>query len=555
MVDFVRKYVFKGSEKNTTAPHIFMILVGYVTLSTIYYVTQFSMDYILFRSMLNICMVLMYVFLERSNIKQDTLSFLTPASLMLWILIGVVYFGGDFLVYSYTLGGGMIALTYMKPRGIAIYTSINAVAQGILIFIVGMNLMGRNFSAFQDYAGFATMIILHVVLYVFCKKYTKAAQAKALFLSSMSHEIRTPLNAIIGMTTIGKSARELEQAQYTLRRIESASSHLLGVVNDILDMSKIDSGKFELSLKKFSFEQMLEHVHDMISFSAKDKEQLFSTTIDPDIPKFLYGDDQRLSQAIINVLGNAVKFTPRHGNISLKAKLLKIEDNICTLQILVQDTGIGISDEQQKSLFTIFNQANVDITRNYGGSGLGLAITKNIVEMMNGKIWVESEIDKGSIFTFTVQIQRGYSQDADTPEKESNTPNLEDHHILLVEDIEINREIMLTLLEPTGVKISCAENGEEAVRMFNASPEMYGMIFMDIQMPVMDGCEATRFMRALVHPRAKEIPIIAMTANVFREDIEYYLSIGMNGHVGKPINVNEIFNLMCDTLVTKKEGS
>ncbi|MCL1863809.1 MAG: ATP-binding protein [Defluviitaleaceae bacterium] len=547
MVNFVKKYIFKGAEKNNTAPHIFLLLIAFLIVSTIYYVLNFYIDYIVVRTVLSVGMIITYVILERSSLKIDTLAFLTPISLMFWMMWGVVHFDGDFLVFSYTLIGGMLSLTYMKKRGYVIYISTVAAVQCFMLFVLGMPLMGERFTTGQEYTGFFVMVGMHAVLYIFAKKYSNAVMAKAMFLSSMSHEIRTPLNAIIGMTTIGKTSEELEKAHYTLKRIESASTHLLGVVNDILDMSKIDTGRFELAPKKFSFKKMMEHVQDMISFSSGDKEQTFTTTIDPHIPRFMYGDDQRLAQAIINLLGNAVKFTPRHGSISLKAKLLKIEDKVCTLQILVQDTGIGISHEQQKSLFESFRKANVNLAKSYSGTGLGLAITKTIVEMMGGKIGIESEPGKGSVFSFTVQIQRGYFQEDDDVEIDE-IPNLKGYHILIAEDIEINREIILTLLEPTGVRITCAENGEEVVKIYNENPEAYDLIFMDIQMPEKSGCEATVEIRSLPHPSAKDVPIIAMTANVLRDDVELYLKLGMDGHVGKPININEVFHLITNVL-------
>ncbi|MDR0497444.1 MAG: PAS domain S-box protein, partial [Treponema sp.] len=230
-----------------------------------------------------------------------------------------------------------------------------------------------------------------------------ASHAKSAFLANMSHEIRTPMNAIIGMVTIGKSSDDSERKDYCFSRIENASKHLLGVINDILDMSKIEAGKFDLSVAEFNFEKMLQSVVNVISFRVDEKRQKLTVHIDKAIPEILIGDDQRLAQVITNLLGNAVKFTPEKGSISLDTRFLEEENGIDILQISVTDTGIGISPEQQSRLFQSFQQAESSTVRKFGGTGLGLAISKNIVEMMGGKIWIKSEPGEGSTFSFTIQ--------------------------------------------------------------------------------------------------------------------------------------------------------
>ncbi|MDR1177936.1 MAG: bacteriohemerythrin [Spirochaetaceae bacterium] len=508
----------------------------------------------------------------------------------------------------------------------------------------------------------------------------QASKAKGDFLSNMSHEMRTPMNAIIGMTAIGKNADDIEKKDYAFGKIEDASSHLLGVINDILDMSKIEANKLELSSESFDFEKMLQKVVNVINFRVDERQQSFYVTIDKRIPRILVGDDQRLGQVITNLLSNAVKFTPEQGTVRLNAQLLGEEDEaegrVCTVQIEVSDTGIGISPEQQKRLFNSFEQAENNTTRKFGGTGLGLAISKRIVSMMGGEIRIESELGKGASFIFTARLKKGadtrrsllksgvdwsnvrilavddeaeirryfteisrrfgiacdvaeggesalgllekngpydiYFIDWKMPgmngmelssrirkqnaeksvvtmisgtewglieddakkagvdkylakplfpsaiadlinecigvkhpeEKQRNAggkpDSFEDFRVLLAEDVEINREIVLALLEPTKISIDCAENGAEAVSMFSADPEKYDMIFMDVQMPEVDGYEATRRIRALDTPRAVSVPIVAMTANVFREDIEKALEAGMNDHVGKPLDIEEV---------------
>ena len=507
-------------------------------------------------------------------------------------------------------------------------------------------------------------------------KSDRESRHKSAFLANMSHEIRTPMNAIIGMTTIGKTADTIERKDYCFNKIEDASNHLLGVINDILDMSKIEANKFELVNDEFNFEKMLQRVVNVVNFRVDEKHHKFSVHIDKKIPKYIIGDDQRIAQVITNLLGNAIKFTPEKGSITLNAKLQEEEDNNLTVQFSVIDTGIGLNEEQKERIFISFEQAESTTTRRYGGTGLGLAISKNIVELMDGRIWVESEPNKGSNFSFTIKVKRSSRIHEGLLDSDVNLENIrimavdddkdildyfieiaegfgvaccdtaisgeealglivrngEYHiyfadwkmpvmdgiqlaselkgrasaksvvimitaaewsaieteakkagvdkflskplfpstimdsiiecishdrhqmetahknikgifagrHILLAEDVEINQEIVMALLEPTLIKIDCAMNGAEAVRIFREAPDKYDMILMDVQMPEMDGYEATQKIRALDMPQAKTVKIIAMTANVFRDDIEKCQEVGMDSHIGKPLNFEEV---------------
>lgn len=380
----------------------------------------------------------------------------------------------------------------------------------------------------------------------------QASRAKSNFLATMSHEIRTPMNAIIGMTAIAKSAGETEKKEYCLDKIGEASTHLLGIINDILDMSKIEENKLELSPAEFECEAMMRRVVNIFEFRIAEKNQTLRFVFDPAIPPRIIADEQRLAQVITNLIGNAVKFTPDGGEIILDARLEALEKKSCVLEVAVHDTGIGIAREKQASVFESFVQEDSSISRQYGGTGLGLAISKTIVEMMRGGIRVESEPGRGSSFIFTVQagIPERPGENAVSGETEAEEveelPDFSGKRILLAEDVDINREIVAALLEPLGVEITEAENGQAAFDTFSANPGGFDLVFMDIHMPGMDGYEAARRIREFEASARSEraVPIIAMTANVFREDVERCLAAGMDGHVGKPLDFGAVIKIL-----------
>ena len=372
-----------------------------------------------------------------------------------------------------------------------------------------------------------------------------ASRAKSIFLATMSHELRTPMNGIMGMTDLAlRRATDPKQIDW-LKKSQGAAKHLLSVINDILDISQIESERLVLEEKNFSLAEAIDDVLHMQDAPAQAKGLSLSWHIDPALPDLFCGDAMRLRQIVLNFTGNAIKFSER-GQITVRASVAEEDSLSVLLKIEVIDQGIGISPEQQARLFHAFTQADGSMNRKYGGTGLGLIISKRIALLMGGDAGVISEEGQGSAFWFTARLRRavaGLQPDASAPVEAARETLARDFfgvRVLVAEDEPVNREVMMFLLEDAGLAPEAASNGQEAVEM--ARRGGYALILMDMQMPIMNGVEATRAIRLL--PAMAAIPILALTANAFDEDRDACLAAGMDTHIGKPVEPDALCEIV-----------
>lgn len=367
---------------------------------------------------------------------------------------------------------------------------------------------------------------------------TVANQAKTAFLATMSHEIRTPMNGVLGMTQLLQETILTPKQEEYLQVIQNSGEVLLSVINDILDFSKLEAGKLDMENIPFDLPNLLQEVYRIMVPKADEKAILFDFKNNPQLPQWIMGDPMRLKQVLINLISNAVKFTEK-GSVMVATKLIEKNDQEAVILFTVTDTGIGMNQEIQSHLFTEFSQADPSISRKFGGTGLGLVICKKIVERCGGKIGVQSEIGKGSAFWFRIpfQLTNQPSTSENSPQSSVSVPSL---RILLAEDNLVNQKMMRALLQRAKHQITIAENGVQALRVLQEEP--FDVVLMDIQMPEMDGLEATRRIRALADAHKANIPIIALTANALMEDRQRCFSAGMNGYLAKPIH-RDVLNM------------
>jgi signal transduction histidine kinase/ActR/RegA family two-component response regulator len=373
----------------------------------------------------------------------------------------------------------------------------------------------------------------------------EANSAKSLFLANMSHEVRTPMNTIMGMIDLTLDMPLDQEQKDNLSVAKDAADNLLGLLNDILDLSRVEAGKITLENIEFNLPNVSRSVIKGLSVLARNRGLDLDLKIDPNVPEMLEGDPVRLRQVFINLINNAIKFTHK-GTIVTGVKVSNITDKEATLLFSIQDQGIGIPKDKHGLIFDVFTQADDSTTRRFGGTGLGLAICKRLVEMMGGRIWVESEVAKGSTFYFTANFKLAQAKKVSLSDERSESDvekiiqqELKNLYILLAEDNLVNQKITIRMLEKQGWKVDTVENGQEVIEKNNTHE--YDVILMDAQMPVLDGLETTKIIRKNEEKTGRHIPIIALTARAMQEDRKRCIDCGMDGYVAKPIDRKKLF--------------
>ncbi len=366
----------------------------------------------------------------------------------------------------------------------------------------------------------------------------EASRAKSTFLSHMSHDIRTPINGVMGMTNIAlRHLDDRERVRECLEKIDDASEHLLMLINDVLDMSRIEAGKLQINHSPFDLSALVSNCSSIISGQLKGRNIRYTDDISGVVHRKLVGDELHLRQVLINILGNSVKFTNEGGSIRLSVTETACENGIARLRFVMEDTGIGMSPEFLPKLFEAFTQESNGSRTHYAGTGLGMAMTKQFVELLGGTVQVESELNVGTRFTVDLPVEIDETEEK-AASRENDMADLSGMKILVAEDNEINMEIITVLLEEAGVSVVQAFNGREAVEKFKeAERGAFDAVLMDVMMPEMDGLEASRIIRGLEREDARTIPIIAATANAYEEDIRHTREAGMDAHVSKPLDM------------------
>lgn len=487
-----------------------------------------------------IILVLLFGMVPVLHPKQSIISIL--ASFV--YTVAVLFFTRDIVDGSGRSAWGKLFETDMRAyfiiiNGITIFISVCIYRLYVSNFLKSVQLEDSN-SHLEETVGKRTRELEEKTIAA-----EAASQAKSRFLGSMSHEIRTPLNAIVGMAQIAKRAETLEKARLSVDEISAASNHLLGILNEILDMSNIESGKMKIENDRFVFDRMVNEVVSIIGERCSAKGISFSHNASGLPAVVVMGDKLRLKQILINLLGNAVKFTREDGRVDFTVRVTESADPFVDVSFVVTDNGIGITEEQRGKLFAAFEQGSAGSMK-HGGTGLGLAISRGLAGMMGGDISFESVPGEGSVFTFSLRLAKA---EAAPGVDEPAVPNLAGKHILSAEDIEINRMILTELLAETGVMIDEAADGLEAVEKFGASPEgYYCFIFMDLLMPRMNGCEAAMKIRGMNRADAASVPIVALSANAYQEDINKAIEAGMNGHLAKPVDFAALMRTLAEKI-------
>lgn len=484
-----------------------------------------------------------------------------------WIIYGMIYLGSVLMVYNiycfirfaqYIRGresmGKENSILYI-PIVLLVFFLMGYLIIGIFgkpDFIIGGVLFGGSIFVFIMHRvlyGVTQRVIDHEQREAKLMASEESNRAKTRFLASMSHEMRTPMNVILGLDRLAlKNPDVSPEVRDQLMKIEVSGTYLLELINNILDLNYMESGELTAKSEEFSLNELMTRLNVIAEEVCTEKGLTYHSFVTDSVSPYYIGDEMLIEQVLLNILDNAVKFTDAPGDVTFSVDRISCQEDTDILEFTVSDTGVGIDPEFLPKVFDLFSREDASTTNRYGGSGLGLAAAKNKAELMDGKLSVSSEKNTGSVFKLSIPMKQGVPAD-DLPPAEERSEPLAGRRILVAEDIPENAEIVMDLLELQEAESEHAENGQIALDMFSrSSPYYYDAVLMDLRMPVMDGLTATRRIRELDRPDAGTVPILALTANAYESDIRQSIEAGMNVHLTKPVDADELYKALEDTI-------
>ena len=557
MINWIHERVFKNKAKTSNAPYIFITLIG-LNLGFVVYYLQFSLAYMQIRVGIGIFLVVSYIMLERSKLGRDTIAFAAPLLQLIVLILGAIYFGGDFLLFFYAAGGSMMSLAYMSPKGLAWYVGTITTIQAIMLFIFNYNVLGVNHNMFQNYASFFVALGLNLMLYAFCVHYTKAYRAKETFLSNMSHEIRTPITTVLGLSEIElKNGDAPPKVEDSLLRIHSAAKLLLGIVNDILDFSKLADGKMAVLNEPYDVVNMISSVAHPYYRHLTGKDINFQLDVEENFPACLEGDVLRIGQILINLLSNAFKYT-EVGTVTIFMGFDKGNDSQSAIVVTIEDTGIGMTKEQLELIYKDYSRFHEDTKSSISGTGLGMSIVAKLIKLLKGTIEMDSEVGVGTkavvripqkvigektLSSEEISNLKNFSTSSNKMESSTATSfeplSMSYARILVVDDIEANLHVAKGLLSFYDITAETCNSGQDAVTRVEYG-NVYDIIFMDQMMPGMTGTQAMQEMRS----KGYNLPIIALTANALVGARERFIKNGFDDFLSKPIITKDLHSIL-----------
>jgi len=562
MISFLQKHVLGGVGENANAPHILIVFFIYTAFSISYYILsgpQYMLAWLITCVLFNSSFIL----LHRSRLSADILSFLAPATALGILSTHAAFFGNNYQIFLLTIGGAMISLTYMKPKGMALYISITTALQ--LFFLLGLNrnLMGESFAMSNNYANLIFAVCLNSIVYFFCVIYSKLFKAKGVFLSNTSHEIRTPVSAVLGISEIMLQKKDMSpETEEAFARIHNSSKLLLGIINDVLDFSRLEEGKLSILKKRYDLAGVISSVaHPHYAYMGN-KDIKFNVDIDKNLPMFLIGDALRIEQIVMNLLSNAFKYTEQ-GTVDFELKFVAHKEDGIALLFTIRDTGIGMTQKQLETVFNDYTRFHEQEKSNIGGTGIGMSIVNKLIKLMNGQIRMQSAVGKGTTVVVSIpqKIASKEVLGADNVARLKNFEyaNSEDNKfsftpepmpygkVLLVDDIETNLYVAKGLLAFYDLNVETCNDGYETLEKIKQGAT-YDLVLMDYMMPVMNGTQTMEEMRKLGYKGA----IVVLTANAIAGSKEKYIDSGFDGYLSKPIITEELNGILVEFIKSKQ---